>query len=225
MRLNLFFLAFLLAILCLSNKSMAFEERHFPYFQYNLIMNVYSAVYSSFTTINEDGTINTADISTSLGVLDAMYSSNFLVGFHFANGYSVELDYNGLDIFMSKIGSRTVVADDQAETVFRIDYFFTNLKKDFYDIKDFTMFMKLGVGVAQVNQVYKASGTNAGNDLEFAYQLSFGTFYRMSKSFDLELGYKYIGNISDKEELSVYQAQTSLNAQNHFLYLGARYKL
>lgn len=225
MRLNLFFLAFLLAILCLSNKSMAFEERHFPYFQYNLIMNVYSTVYSSYSTTREDGTINTVDLTTSLGMGDALYSSNFLVGFHFANGYSVEIDYNGLDIFMSNIGSRAATADDQAETVFRIDYLFTNLKKDFYDFKDFTMFVKLGLGTAQVNQVGKASGKNAGNDLEFAYQLSFGTFYRMSKSFDLELGYKYMGNISDKEEIFVYQAQTSLNAQNHFLYLGARYKL
>ena len=92
MRLNLFFLAFLLSILCLSNKSMAFEERFFPYFQYNLIMNVYSVAYGSFSTASENGTITTADVSTSLGVGDVFYSSNFLVGFHFANGYFVEID-------------------------------------------------------------------------------------------------------------------------------------
>ena len=205
---------------------MAFEERFFPYFQYNLIMNVYSVAYGSFSTASENGTITTADVSTSLGVGDVFYSSNFLVGFHFANGYSVELDYNALDLFMSKIGSNLSTADDQAETTYKIDYFFTNVKKDFYDLKDFTMFVKLGLGVGQVNQAFKTSESPAaGNDLEFAYQLSLGTFYRMSKSFDLELGYKYMGNISDKEEISTYQAKVSLNVQNHFLYLGTRYKL
>jgi opacity protein-like surface antigen len=224
MRLNLFFLAFLLSILCLSNKSMAFEERFFPYFQYNLLMNVYSAAYGSYSTSTSEGT-TTSEVSTSLGVGDVFYSSNFLIGFHFANGYSVELDYNALDIFMYNIGSRIASVDDQSETVFRADYFFTNVKKDFYDLKDFTMFVKLGLGVAQISQPFKISAPNASNDLEFAYQLSFGTFYRMSKNFDLELGYKYMGNISDKEFVSSYQSSVSVNLQNHLLYLGTRYKL
>jgi opacity protein-like surface antigen len=103
----------------------------------------------------------------------------------------------------------------------------SNLYYDWYhnfevmDDRPISPYMGIGVGVANVNMpegsINSVKVWNSGSDTAFAYQISIGSGFKITKNIMLDVLYRYFGSTDIKV------GQIKAGFSNHNILLGIRY--